>query len=164
MHAEFCNWRTVMTRSRLQIILEVPIERTKEVLETLGTPRPDQTIWVGVAVLNPESPPLRRQGDKLEKTEPEDPLLAAEAEAEARQEHGGAAVRGRARKRSCIYAKDRRFQKWCGATSEEGARAFIQAAIGGSRSKIATSDAVYAAFLRLDAAYLEQTGQRAEAR
>jgi hypothetical protein len=73
--------------------------------------------------------------------------------------------RRRARIRAVLYAKNPTFQEWAGAADEESAKEFICRACSiSSRREIADSEEVYQAFLQFEAAYLEQTGQRAEAR
>ena len=55
IRAAFADWRPVKSRAVLQLVLEVPIEQTKLVLDTLGAPIPGTEKWVGVALLNLEA-------------------------------------------------------------------------------------------------------------
>ena len=56
IRATFSDWRPVKSRKVLQLILEVPVEQTEQVLQTLGAPMPDAERWVAVALLQPEKP------------------------------------------------------------------------------------------------------------
>lgn len=58
IRADYSNWRPVAGRKVLQLILEVPIEQTADVMEKLGFPLPGESKWVAVALLNekPSSP------------------------------------------------------------------------------------------------------------
>lgn len=58
IRADYTNWRPVAGRKVLQLILEVPIEQTADVMEKLGFPLPGESKWVAVALLDekPSSP------------------------------------------------------------------------------------------------------------
>lgn len=58
IRADYSNWRPVAGRKVLQLILEVPIEQTADVMKKLGFPLPGESKWVAVALLNekPSSP------------------------------------------------------------------------------------------------------------
>src|SRR6185312_3129510 len=51
IRADFANWRPVQGRKVVQLILEVPIEQTHEVMMKLGVPMPGESKWVAVALL-----------------------------------------------------------------------------------------------------------------
>lgn len=51
--ATFHNTKNVLGRKVLQVILEVPIEKSSEVHDILGWPDPATEKWVAVAVLKP---------------------------------------------------------------------------------------------------------------
>ena len=53
--AEYVNFKNVMSRKVLQIILEVPIEQAPEVFQVLGMPANHESKYVGIALINPES-------------------------------------------------------------------------------------------------------------
>jgi hypothetical protein len=63
--ATYSDFKLVRTRKVVQIVLEVPLEQSNEVLDVLGgMPDPSQESWVGVARLysdapttQPDSPP-----------------------------------------------------------------------------------------------------------
>ncbi len=48
----YSEFRQVKTRSVLQIVIEVPLEKAKTTLDLLGVPIPGEEIWVAVAPLN----------------------------------------------------------------------------------------------------------------
>lgn len=50
--ATFADWRPVKGRKQLQLIFEVPLEETPEVLKMLGAPMPDKETWVAIALLD----------------------------------------------------------------------------------------------------------------
>ena len=49
--ATYSDLKFVRTRKVVQIILECPIEQSKQVTDLLGFPKPDAEQWVGVAPL-----------------------------------------------------------------------------------------------------------------
>lgn len=49
--ATYHNTKNVLGRKVLQVILEVPIEKSAQVYDVLGWPDPATPIWVGVARL-----------------------------------------------------------------------------------------------------------------
>lgn len=51
IRADYANWRPVAGRKVLQLVLEVPIEQTADVMEKLGVPMPGESKWVAVALL-----------------------------------------------------------------------------------------------------------------
>ena len=54
--AEYVNFKNVMSRKVLQIILEVPAEQTQEALSKLGVPSAHESTWVGVALIHEPEP------------------------------------------------------------------------------------------------------------
>lgn len=56
IRADYSNWRPVAGRKVLQLILEVPIEQTADVMEKLGFPLPGESKWVAVALLDKNGP------------------------------------------------------------------------------------------------------------
>lgn len=67
IEAEFANWKTVPTRSVLQLIMEVPIEAQAAVLTALGAPIPGQSQRCAIALLRApaetpaEEPPAKEK-------------------------------------------------------------------------------------------------------
>ena len=60
----FADFKTVKTRSVVQVIVEVPIERGKQVVEAFGFPRPGAEVPVAITRVKP---------DHIVKQEPEKP-------------------------------------------------------------------------------------------
>ncbi len=52
IQADYTSWRPVAGRKVLQIILEVPIEQTADVMDKLGVPMPGESKWCAVALLD----------------------------------------------------------------------------------------------------------------
>src|ERR1017187_4347736 len=50
--ATFADWRPIKGRKQLQLIFEVPLEQTAEVLKMLGAPMPDKLTWCAIAMLD----------------------------------------------------------------------------------------------------------------
>jgi hypothetical protein len=53
IEAEYVEWRMVKTRSSLQLIFEVPLERQELVMRALGVPLPNVSTPVAIARLLP---------------------------------------------------------------------------------------------------------------
>lgn len=53
IRAEFVNYKRIPSRKALQIILEVPEEHQRLVHEALGYPCTSESVWVGVARIQP---------------------------------------------------------------------------------------------------------------
>jgi hypothetical protein len=51
IQADYANWRTVAGRKVLQLVFEVPIEQTADVMEKLGVPMPGESKWCAIALL-----------------------------------------------------------------------------------------------------------------
>ena len=50
--ATFSDWRPVKGRKVLQMVFEIPLEQTSEVLTMLGAPMPDSETWCAIALLD----------------------------------------------------------------------------------------------------------------
>lgn len=55
IEADFANWRPVTGRKVLQLIFEIDIAQTGEVLRRLGTPTPGESKWCAIALLDLKS-------------------------------------------------------------------------------------------------------------
>lgn len=55
LKATYTEWKMVKTRKVLVLSFEVPLEMQAQVQEALGTPMPDQSIWVAIAKLTEEA-------------------------------------------------------------------------------------------------------------
>lgn len=51
IRAVFSSWRPVQGRSVVQLIMEVPIEHTHDVMTRLGVPMPGESKWCAIALL-----------------------------------------------------------------------------------------------------------------
>lgn len=71
IEADFATWRPVAGRKVLQLIFEVPIEQTEQVLKMLGVPQPGESKWCAIALLK-KNAPLVAQVDRAPGSEPED--------------------------------------------------------------------------------------------
>lgn len=65
IQADFANWRPVAGRKVLQLILEVPIEQTEQVMKMLGVPMPGETKWCAIALLDPVAQRKEQQASNL---------------------------------------------------------------------------------------------------
>lgn len=54
IYGSFADYKTIKTRAALQLIIEVPIEQSKHVLNTLGFPLPGEEIPVVVTLVQLE--------------------------------------------------------------------------------------------------------------
>ena len=52
IQADYSNWRTVAGRKVLQLVFEVPIEQTADVMAKLGVPMPGENKWCAIALLD----------------------------------------------------------------------------------------------------------------
>lgn len=148
IRATFSDWRPVKSRGVLQLVLEVPVEQTKHVLDTLGAPIPGTEKWVGVALISPGS--LERDAPRsgAESATPT-PLKAGGDPGESKRERTLPEKVG-------MRCSDKSFQAWAieyavgrgwsvgeapadcaGATREEVVAAIVRKACGvGSRKQI----------------------------
>lgn len=51
LHGTYADFKLVKTRSVVQVIIEIPIERSDEVHDVLGLPHPSEEKWVALARL-----------------------------------------------------------------------------------------------------------------
>jgi len=51
IQADYANWRPVAGRKVLQLVFEVPIEQTEQVMQRLGVPMPGESKWCAIALL-----------------------------------------------------------------------------------------------------------------
>ncbi len=162
VRAEFVDYKTVRTRSTLQIVLEVPIEQQADIFAKLGYPLPGEHKWVAVALLA-ESAAIATPDNVRS-------LNAKRAYADKDEPH-------RAVNRAGILARDPRFWTWanrqsestslCGRTiiNEIEAAAFIRDWCGvESRKEFITNPKALAKYHQLETEYRMDTGQMAENR
>jgi len=55
IRADFCNLRNIQGRKVIQIVLEVPVERSEEILGVLGWPDAHSPKQVAIALLNEDA-------------------------------------------------------------------------------------------------------------
>jgi single-strand DNA-binding protein len=55
IQADYANWRPVAGRKVLQLVFEVPIEQTEQVLKMLGVPMPGESKWCAIASVDASS-------------------------------------------------------------------------------------------------------------
>ena len=55
LHGTYADFKLVKTRSVVQVIIEIPIERSDEVHDVLGLPHPSEEKWVALARLRTEA-------------------------------------------------------------------------------------------------------------
>lgn len=51
IQADYASWRPVSGRKVLQLVFEVPIEQTEQVMTMLGVPMPGESKWCAIALL-----------------------------------------------------------------------------------------------------------------
>jgi len=165
IRAAFADWRPVKSRSVLQLVLEVPIEQTKAVLDTLGAPIPGTEKWVGVALLNP--PGATDEGAAKGSAAADHPYPP---------ERSASAPGGPKRQRTLpelvgMRCADRRFQNWLFAKGsieqpeKEETAAYVRLWCGvNSRREIAFGSPAEYVWRSLENAYLRDTNQMAEER
>lgn len=120
IEADFATWRPVQGRKVLQLIFEVPIEQTEQVLKMLGVPQPGDSKWCAIALLDPNAPAKPTQavidGDKQMREIYGKPALQAE---------GGPSKKWAAYTRSqqcAILCEDPMFQSYMGSPADEVAQ------------------------------------------
>lgn len=162
--ATFSDYRTVKSRKVLQLIFEVPLEKSAEAFLVLGFPMPDDSSWVGIAKLDPK---LMTPGQP-------------KGEASSEQSRAAYAMKGGAEKavtRASLLCKEMKFQRWlerhCAAkdiiteaeAGEEATAELLRACIGvSSRNEIASDPAACQRFLAVETQYKLDTKQMAEVR
>jgi hypothetical protein len=160
--AAFADWRPVKSRGVLQLVLEVPVEQTKHVLDTLGAPIPGTEKWVGVALL---VPPGASTSEPASTSQGESPSKAAGDVGASPQTKAHAAPGGTYAKRAGILCNDSRFMGWLGTPDTASAAAWLRSITGvASRREYDTDPAARQRFLDIETRYLRETGQFAEER
>lgn len=143
IRAQFADYRTVKSRSTLQLIFEVAIEQQAEVFAALGFPLPSAPLWCAVARLNdtagtsdtpaatgtPASPgmpemPTAEQYRRVSANEPgasevgaqpfTPPVIYARRSQAAKERYAMLDEGEKAVARAALLAKDARFQAWAG--------------------------------------------------
>lgn len=143
----FSDYKLIRSRSVLQIVVEVPVERQAEAFAALGYPQPGGDIHVVVARLASFS-----TGDAA-------PAVGASRSELGKARYAAAPDMEKAALRAVLLAKDPRFQEWSRCPGETDAAAYIRAACGvRSRSEIATITPAYRALLVLEERFKTDIG------
>jgi len=188
IQADYSNWRTVAGRKVLQLVFEVPIEQTADVMEKLGVPMPGENKWCAIALLDiggcanekgawrPESAPKPSSGSEAPKDRngPTPTLTIAHT--------AGAGISLKERERrpfaslplsqqAALRCDDVRFQKFIGVANKVEAGGYVRAHCRvGSRADLDGNSGRFelsrATWVRLETSYQEHlTDQQfAEAR
>lgn len=153
----FADYRLVKSRSVLQLVVEVPVERQEEAFAALGYPVPGAEIHVALArlVAFPASP--------------EAPAAPSARSEQGRARYAASTERQQAVVRAAQYPKDKRFREWMawngGLGSEEDTIKRIREECDvKSRAELLTNDQAYTAFLHMEGQYREWAGMMPEMR
>lgn len=149
----FADYRLVKSRSVLQLVVEVPVERQEEAFAALGYPVPGAEIHVALARLV---------------TTPE-PKAASDRSIQGRARYAASTERQQALVRSAQYPKDARFRKWAVERGYEDTEAaaieFIRYECDvKSRREIEENDGAHRRFLAMETDYKIWAGLLPEVR
>lgn len=154
----YADFKLVKTRSVCQLVIEIPIERAEEAIRKFGIPQPGKEVPVAIALLNIEAA-----------AQPSPDKSAA-----AKERYRQMPEWQKAQMRSAMLCRDRDFQVWLMGRSVMGqeweaatlatAKALRDRLGVKSRAEIATDKTVYDAFIAVETAYKQATGQFAEQR
>ncbi len=149
----FSEWRMVKSRSVLQLVVEVPIERTADVLTALGQPIPGQENWVAIARLAPSVATTAR---------------AVEGTAEPQSESRKRWNELPAAQRCAMRCADAAFQEWLGISAglgphgcaKEAARIVRETLGVESRRELTDNSVAAEIFERMDSAFQRRVSFR----
>lgn len=128
IRAVFAETKPVKTRGVVQIILEAPQREYLEILQTLGNPVPEESIWVAVARLDMEGVRVAK-----EKTEAD-----------------------KAIQRAALLSQKGAFQRWSRTEDGEGAKAWIRQACGvKSMAELKGNQSALQAYLTMEGRFRE---------
>ena len=51
----YSDFKIIKTRQVAQVVIEVPLERSKDVIDKFGLPMPNEELWLAVAAIKSES-------------------------------------------------------------------------------------------------------------
>lgn len=171
----YSDLKLIRTRSTVQMIIEMPIERAEELVQKFGIPQPGQEIHVAVARLQVPAPNARPQETERSLSAGAAPARAHKS-AEAKERYQQQDELAQACTRAGMLSQDARFQSWVDgkwtsaegtvrSRGSEGAAAYIRRCCGVlSRSEIAAGGRAYERFLALETEWKQASGQMAEAR
>lgn len=148
IQATFSTYKPVPTRSVLQLVFEVPIERQADVFAALGYPLPGEERMVAVALLK-ESKPVPNVV----------PLPAGETKPRRRLADMPLS------QRAALLCGDVAFRRYFGQPDEASAAQELRERCGvASRAELDHKPFAAEAFRRLVAEYEQSTGRMAERR
>lgn len=108
----YADWKLIKTRKTVQIILEVPVEKSNEAYAALnGMPNAGEEIWVAVARLDP----TKIKSGASASGRDEDGQLGRSASS---RPHKPVAAERRLTQRAGILCADPLFHKWLGQISK----------------------------------------------
>lgn len=124
IEADYVNWRPVNGRKVLQLVFEVPLELTHDVLTRLGTPTPGESKWCAIALLDPDAPAKPTQA-VIDGQKQIDELYRPKGQAE-----GGSPKKAwneyKPSQQITILCGDEAFQRYFGARNEDEALATVK--------------------------------------
>lgn len=104
----YSDWKLIRTRKTVQIVLEIPVEKSNEAYSALGgMPNAGEEIWVAVARLDPSK---IKSGDSTPDRESDGQL----GRSPGSRSHKPVAPDKRLAQRAGILCADPLFQKWLG--------------------------------------------------
>lgn len=127
----YADFKLVKTRGVVQMVIEVPIEQAREVVDMFGIPNPASEISVAVAALveNVRGPEKRKFEDM-----------------KASQQAG-------------ILCHDRRFQEWCGCDDAASTARVVKAVCRvETRADLATNQEAADQWVKMVSRYRQETG------
>ncbi len=146
----YADFKIVRTRSVIQMVIEVPVEHWKPLVDAFGMPQPGEEIPVAVARLDTVAARAGQTGKEVyqKKTQGEQAVV-----------------------RAALHCRDKEFQRWVEdaygveGDEEENAANFIRTTCGiESRSALATNSDALDKFLNMEAKFMQMTGRAAEER
>lgn len=158
--ATFCDFRIVKGRKQAQLVFELPLEMAQDAITKLGMPKPSDPAWCAIALLNVEAA-----------AQPSTDKSAA-----ARERYRQMPEWQQALTRAVLLCKDEQFQNWLARKQRRGLNwgdldreqvtgDWLKRELGAeSRKEIAVDPVIYRAFIALETAYKQATGQMAEPR
>jgi len=154
IQADYSNWRTVAGRKVLQLVFEVPIEQTADVMAKLGVPMPGENKWCAIALLDTTAC-ASGNGDGKHGNAPKQSNVSEAGESQsgnsvtpinARTAVAGTSPRERERKRfaslplsqqAAIRCQDNDFKLFLNASNAEDAAVKVRSLCGvSSRSEL----------------------------
>ena len=158
IRAQYSDFKLIKTRSVLQIVMELPIERAEAALALLGIPQPGTQTWCAIARLN-DSAAAPRDDIGFERTD------ASQDSGVSPDAGSGAAGRPaltpgeKLVQMAGILCEDIRFQEWLRAMDADAAAALVRIHCGiTSRRELATNETAAQKFRELVGRFEDDMG------